>query len=68
MDVVMLGFEDYKSEVLADKKDDIISILKELINEDIDFLDSISAGTSDKKKIEYRISVFQKKLSELISG
>lgn len=66
MDAVMVGFEPYTLEQLIPKKQNIIDLLKNLSNENAEFMNSITIGTSDKKQVEARIRVFTEKLRQLL--
>lgn len=68
MDAVMIGFEPYNLENLVAKKTSIIELLKTLTSKDVDFMNSISIGTSDRKQIERRINIFSNKIKELVLG
>lgn len=66
MDFILLSFEKYNSTELEGNKNEIISLLKELPVEDNIFDDAISIGTSETKKIEYRLSTWSERLGVII--
>ncbi len=63
MDVVLTCFKFHHSHVLLENKKKIKSGLKELLGNQI-FVDSITVRTSDKKKMDYRVSKF----CEMVDG
>ena len=66
-DFMMLSFEKFDLKVLLSKKAEILNILKECSNEDKTFVQAITVGTSEPKKLEYRLSVWFKKMNEVMS-
>ena len=68
MDCIMVSFENYPIDKLLKKKNDIIAMLKELPAQDEQFEEAIVIGTSDKKRVEYRLSVWNTKLSEILEN
>ena len=68
MDIATISFEKYKIDDLITKKIQIVDLLKTLPINDQDFNDSISVGTSDKKKIEYRISKWLCELTKIMEN
>ncbi|KJU86798.1 protein containing DUF262 [Candidatus Magnetobacterium bavaricum] len=66
MDAVMICFEVHDKTLLVKHRDEIVKLLKTLIHNDKYFYDSITIGTSNKKKIEYRIKEFCTKLNEVL--
>ena len=68
MDIATISFEKYKIDDLITKKIQIVDLLKKFPINDQDFNDSISVGTSDKKKIEYRISKWLCELTKIMEN
>ena len=66
-DFIMLGFEKYDLECLLAKKSEIIEALKKCINEDKDFEDSITVGTSEPRRMEYRLKTWLQKMDEIMN-
>ncbi|MBF0538069.1 MAG: DUF262 domain-containing protein [Nitrospirae bacterium] len=66
MDAVMICFEIHDEAVLLKHNDEIVELLKTLIHTDKDFSDSITSGTSNKAKIEYRLKTFCTKLNKML--
>ena len=66
-DFIMLGFERYDLECLLAKKSEIIEALKKCINEDKDFEDSITVGTSEPRRMEYRLKTWLQKMDEIMN-
>lgn len=66
MDVIMVSFELTPFERIKEKKDDILELYLSFPEGDNTFLDSISYGTSDTKKLEYRLSNWLDKLRDLV--
>ena len=67
MDVVMLSFECIEEDKLIRNKKRIINLYKRLPNKDEDFFESITYGTNDTAKLEYRINTWLEKISEIVS-
>ena len=67
-DFIMLSFEKYSIETLLSKKNEIIEALRKCINEDSDFEDSITVGTSEPRRIEYRLRVWLKNMDIIMNG
>ena len=65
MDFIMISFNKHKKEEILSKKDGILNLLKDLPQEDAAFEKSISDTTSNTNRIEYRISKWDEKFSEL---
>ncbi len=65
-DFIMVSFEKFDYELLSSKKDLIIELLRELPREDERFQDSITIGTSDTARVEYRLTTWIKKLNSLL--
>lgn len=66
-DFIMLSFERYDLESLLAKKSEIIEALKKCINEDKDFEDSITVGTSEPKRLEYRLRIWLHQMDIIMS-
>lgn len=67
MDSVMLGFERYSKDQLVSKKAEIIGACVDMFNKNVDFINSISLGTSDRKQIQNRIKIFSDQLSAIMA-
>ena len=63
----MLSFERYDLECLLAKKSEIIEALKKCINEDKDFEDSITVGTSEPRRLEYRLRIWLHQMDIIMS-
>ncbi len=66
-DFIMLSFERYDLECLLAKKSEIIEALKKCINEDKDFEDSITVGTSEPRRLEYRLRIWLHQMDIIMS-
>ena len=66
MDFVMVSFEHIDRHILVQHKDEIKHLLRELPVQDSAFNDAISVGTSDRKKLEYRLNKWNEELTRLI--
>ena len=66
-DVIMLSFEQYDLNKLLNKKAEIIESLKKCINEDKDFEDSITVGTSEPRRLEYRLRTWLHQMDIIMS-
>jgi hypothetical protein len=66
MDFVMVSFEHIDRDKLMVCRSKIRDLLRELPLRDPTFNDSISSGTSDKKKLEYRLNKWNMELTQLI--
>lgn len=66
MDVIMVGFERITLDSVKKKKQSILKLYRELPERDNNFYDAISLGTSDTKKVEYRLSTWLTKLRTLV--
>ncbi len=66
MDVVMVGFEQYSLDWLEENKKEILRIYCTLPESDSRFFDAISYGTSDTKKLEYRLTTWSAALRNLV--
>lgn len=67
MDIVMVSFEHFELNTLVENKDKIITLLRDLPPLDKEFNDSLTIGTSDKKKLEYRLATWNKQLNVILS-
>ncbi|MDP8212120.1 MAG: DUF262 domain-containing protein [Candidatus Zapsychrus exili] len=65
-DFIMTTFENFEYDALVSNKQKIISALRNIIMEDTKFSESVSFGTSDTQKLEYRLSVWSKQLQSLL--
>ena len=63
----MQSFEKYSLDQLENKKQNIISLLKNLPNSDVDFLQAISSGTSEKNNLNYRLNTWLKNMDYIIN-
>lgn len=66
-DFIMLSFENYSLPALESKKQQILNALKTCINEDKDFEDSITVGTSEPRRMEYRLKTWLQKMDEIMN-
>lgn len=66
MDCIMISFDQFSLEEVEGKKSEIIELLKVLPIEDSEFEESITTGTSDTKRIEYRISKWNSELKRVM--
>jgi hypothetical protein len=67
MDIIMVSFEHGDKGKLMSKKDAIVDLLKTLPQEDPEFNSALTAGTSDRKQLEYRLAVWNLALRDTIS-
>ena len=63
MDCVMLSFEDYALEALLQNKQAIVKMHQSLPTDDKKFGEAITLGTSDKKRIELRLTTWANNLA-----
>ncbi len=68
IDIVMISFEHFSADDLKAKKDKIINLLRELPIKDAEFNNAITIATSDRKKLEYRLSIWCCYLQKLINS
>lgn len=66
MDCVMLSFEDYSLDELLKRKSEILVMHQSLPSENKDFGEAITLGTSDKKRIELRLSTWGNNLAQIM--
>ena len=66
MDIVMVSFEHFEKQRLVQAKNEIRALLRDLPIQDPVFLDAITFGISDRKQLEYRLSVWTKRLNNLL--
>lgn len=66
-DFIMLSFEQYDLSILLDRKKEIIEALKKCINENKDFEDSITVGTSEPRRLEYRLSTWFHQMDSIMN-
>lgn len=68
MDAVLTGVASHSMDIIRPNKENIITLLKNLINGDEVFSDAITTRTSSKQRMEYRVHKFSTKLTELLHG
>ncbi len=66
-DFIMLSFERYDKELLLTKKTQIIDALRVCINEDSEFENSITVGTSEPRRMEYRLRIWLHKMDLIMN-
>lgn len=66
-DIIMVSFEKYDETKLSSHKDKIIELLKTLPEIDDKFNDAINTGTSETLNLNYRLSIWFKKMDEIIN-
>ena len=66
-DFIMLSFENYPLEILINNKEKILEALKTCVNENKDFEDSITVGTSEPRRMEYRLRTWLNKMDSIIN-
>ncbi|SFT19194.1 DUF262 domain-containing protein [Paenibacillus sp. BC26] len=67
MDVIMISFEHYEFKKIEEKKDLILNLYKEKLNE-VKFNLAVTQGTSDTKVLEYRLDEWIKELDKVMKG
>lgn len=67
-DFIMLSFEKYELNLLIDKKEQILNALKTCINTDKEFEDSITVGTSEPRRMEYRIGKWMNEMNMIMNA
>lgn len=67
MDVIMVGFSYYDQKRINSKKNEIQEAFFNLLTSDEKFHDTITVGTSDKVKLEYRLVAWCKTLTRVMS-
>ncbi len=67
-DFIMLSFEKYPLEALTNNKEQILEALKTCVNENKDFEDSITVGTSEPRRMEYRLRIWINKMDNIINA
>jgi hypothetical protein len=65
-DFIVLSFSMIKEDILIEKREGIINLLKRLLEEDAKFKKSISQRTSDVKNVNYRINTWFKELKNVV--
>ncbi|MFJ3314192.1 DUF262 domain-containing protein [Herbaspirillum huttiense] len=65
-DTIMVGFSAYSLAQVTKKKDQIFSGFMDLSKSDKVFADALIFGTSDKSKVEYRLSTWTSFLKKII--
>lgn len=68
MDFIMQSFEHFSAKQLQENATAIKALLQKLPLEDSDFNDSITFGTSDKKRLEYRLRRWNVGLREILGA
>lgn len=68
MDVIMLSCTQHSLNELLSKKKVINQRFLELINENIEFKNSIKIGTSDTKVITYRLSTWCDEVDSILAA
>lgn len=68
MDSLMVSFSLFDRDILLENKESIKSHFYHLINNDRNFRDSVTIGTSDKKVLNYRISRWYSELNTIVNG
>lgn len=66
IDAVLTSVTNYSIQAIKQKKQEIVLLLKELINEDKEFLEAITLRTSSKQRMEYRVHTFANKLVDVM--
>lgn len=65
MDVIMISFEQYTTEQIKIKKEEILALYKNLLN-DYEFNMAVTQGTSDTKVLEFRLGKWIKELNRIM--
>jgi hypothetical protein len=65
-DAVMVGFSIYSTAEVVAKKKEILELFITLPERDKDFADAITYGTSDKVKVELRLSTWCRELAAVM--
>jgi len=65
MDVIMVSFSKLSSEFLNEHRNQITELLKSKITSDTSFNEALIYGTSDTRKLEYRLNSWNKSISLL---
>ncbi|MFP3472582.1 hypothetical protein R0J90_21240, partial [Micrococcus sp. SIMBA_144] len=65
MDVIMISFEQYTSDEITTKKDEILSLYKRKLNEP-KFSTAVTQATSDTKVLEYRLNEWITELNKVM--
>ena len=66
-DFIMLSFEQYHLDELMKHKEQILNALKTCVNENKEFEDSITVGTSEPRRMEYRLGVCMAKMGSILN-
>ncbi len=66
-DFIMLSFEQYHLDELMKHKEQILNALKTCVNENKEFEDSITVGTSEPRRMEYRLGVWMAKMGSILN-
>lgn len=66
MDILMISFSFINKDTILQHKDKILQKLNYLMVNDIDFIQSITIGTSDKTVLNYRIGFWVDELNKII--
>jgi len=65
-DFIVLSFSMINEDILIEKREGIINLLKRLLEEDAKFKKSISQRTSDVENVNYRINTWFKELKNVV--
>lgn len=68
MDFILNSFEKYEKEILLRQKDKIIDLLKNLPIVDNTFMETLTTGTSDTRKLEYRLTKWGLELKKILEA
>ena len=66
-DFIMLSFEQYHIDELIEHKEQILNALKTCVNENKDFEDSITVGTSEPRRMKYRLGGWMTKMGSILN-
>ena len=68
MDAIMIGLERISKEKATANKDRILALNRSLPQSDTDFTESLIYGTSDTKRLQYRIAQWLRELKTKIGS
>src|SRR5574341_21709 len=68
MDVIMISFELTTQELIHKHKSAVLNLYREIQMEDMMFIDAILYGTSDTRKLEYRLDTWLKRMNKVMQG
>lgn len=66
MDMIMVSFEHFDRSELVLHKEEIIALLRDLPQTNEDFNNALTIGTSDRKQLQYRLSIWVQKINEIV--